>query len=63
MLPVQQGEAWVQPVTEAYVVSISVLKSHPRTTKRPTTGPNFYWLQLDCSCGPGGLGISPVAVA
>ena len=24
MLPVQQGEAWVQPVTEAYAVSITI---------------------------------------
>ena len=25
MLPVKQGEAWVQPVTEAYAVSITIM--------------------------------------
>jgi len=45
------------------MIPISVLKSGPRTAKRLITRPNFYWLQPDCSCGPGGLGIGPVAVA
>jgi len=49
------------PITK--FTTISVLKSSPRTAKRPTTRPNFYRLQLDCGCSPGGLGISPVAVA
>jgi len=46
------------------MIPISVFKkSGLRTTKRLTTGPNFYWLQPDCSCGPGGLGIGLVVVA
>ena len=39
------------------MIPISVLKSSPRTAKRLTTGPSFYWLQPDCSCGPGDWGL------
>jgi len=39
------------------MIPISVLQSGPRTAKRLTTRLNFYWLQPDCSCGPGDWGL------
>ena len=41
----------------------SVLKSGPRTGKRPATEPDHNRFGLDCSCGPGGCAIGLVAVA
>jgi len=43
MLPVQQGEAWVQPVTEAYAVSIAIActsNTDQPTGPPPLTGTN-----------------------
>ena len=41
----------------------SVLKSGPRTRKKPATEPDCNQFGLDCSCSPEGFEISPVAVA
>ena len=41
----------------------SVLKSSPRTRKKPATEPDCNQFGLDCSCSPEGFEISPVAVA
>jgi len=43
MLPVQQGEAWVQPVTEAYVVSIAIACTS--NMDQPTGPPPSHWHQ------------------
>ena len=40
----------------------SVLKSSPRTRKGPATGLDHNWFGPDCSCSPGGVSISLVAV-
>ena len=50
-------------VSHVAAMNTSVLKSGPRTGKRPATGPDHNQFGLDCSCSPGGFSIGPVAVA
>ena len=45
------------------LIIISVLKSSPRTGKRPATGPDRNRFGPDYGCSPGGFSIGLVAVA